>query len=81
MIAKVLSSAVLGIDAYIAEIEADISSSRALISITYPSNFMLVAAMNPCPYGSQPQTNRNFEAHLPDLQISGEDLRAVDKTA
>jgi len=61
MIAKVLSSAVLGIDAYIVEVEADISSSRALISITYPSNFMLVAAMNPCPFSSSPQTTETLK--------------------
>ena len=28
-----------------------VTISRARSTLTYPSNFMLVAAMNPCPYG------------------------------
>jgi len=81
MIAKVLSSAVLGIDAYIVEVEADISSSKVLVSITYPSNFMLATAMNPCPCGSQPQTNQTSQTQLPHFQIPSEDLRTANKAA
>lgn len=33
-----------------------ITISRALISITYPANFMLVAALNPCPCGHRGDT-------------------------
>ena len=35
-----------------------VTISRALISITYPSSFMLVAAMNPCPCGFLGDKNR-----------------------
>ncbi|MEE9252046.1 MAG: YifB family Mg chelatase-like AAA ATPase [Thermodesulfobacteriota bacterium] len=31
--------------------DGNVTISRALTSITYPSNFMLVASMNPCPCG------------------------------
>lgn len=31
--------------------EGNVTISRALASLTYPANFMLVAAMNPCPCG------------------------------
>jgi magnesium chelatase family protein len=31
--------------------DGDVTISRAAISLTYPANFMLAAAMNPCPCG------------------------------
>jgi magnesium chelatase family protein len=31
--------------------DAQVTISRANLSLTYPSNFLLTAAMNPCPCG------------------------------
>jgi magnesium chelatase family protein len=38
--------------------DAKVTLSRAAISLTYPSRFMLVAAMNPCPCGHHGDTQR-----------------------
>ena len=35
-----------------------VTISRATTTLTYPSSFMLVAAMNPCPYGFFRDKNR-----------------------
>lgn len=38
--------------------DARVTLSRAAVSLTYPSRFMLVAAMNPCPCGFHGDTQR-----------------------
>jgi magnesium chelatase family protein len=38
--------------------DAEVTISRAAISLTYPSRFMLAAAMNPCPCGHYGDTQR-----------------------
>ncbi|HEU0012481.1 MAG TPA: YifB family Mg chelatase-like AAA ATPase, partial [Longimicrobium sp.] len=38
--------------------DAKVTLSRAAVSLTYPSRFMLVAAMNPCPCGFHGDTQR-----------------------
>ena len=38
--------------------DARVTLSRAAVSLTYPSRFMLVAAMNPCPCGHYGDTQR-----------------------
>ncbi|HEX6747741.1 MAG TPA: YifB family Mg chelatase-like AAA ATPase [Longimicrobium sp.] len=38
--------------------DARVTLSRAAVSLTYPSRFMLVAAMNPCPCGHHGDTQR-----------------------
>ncbi|MFQ5672726.1 MAG: YifB family Mg chelatase-like AAA ATPase [Nitrospinales bacterium] len=47
--------------------EGTVSIARAAGSLTYPANFMLVAAMNPCPCGYQSDPKR--ECHCTPLQI------------
>jgi len=44
-----------------------VTISRALTSITYPSDFMLVAAMNPCPCGNM--TDPNHECLCTPVQM------------
>jgi len=39
--------------------DAEVTISRATMSLTYPSRFMLVAAMNPCPCGFLGDSNRH----------------------
>ncbi len=45
----------------------DVTISRAQISLTYPANFMLVAAMNPCPCGYY--TDPKNECHCNPMLI------------
>ena len=56
-----------------------VTISRALSSLTFPSSFMLVAAMNPCPvwflHGPQPGMHLHDAA---DSSLPLQDLRAVD---
>jgi magnesium chelatase family protein len=45
----------------------DVTISRAQVSLTYPANFMLVAAMNPCPCGYY--TDPKNECHCNPMLI------------
>ena len=47
--------------------DGEVSISRAAASLTYPSNFILVAAMNPCPCGYKTDPKR--ECTCSPLQI------------
>ncbi|MGC8928143.1 MAG: YifB family Mg chelatase-like AAA ATPase [Myxococcota bacterium] len=63
--------------------DREVTISRALISITYPANFMLVAAMNPCPCGYLGDPNHKCLCSYPTIQryrtrISGPLLDRID---
>ncbi|MBT1074881.1 YifB family Mg chelatase-like AAA ATPase [Geobacter grbiciae] len=60
-----------------------VSISRALMSLTYPSRFMLVAAMNPCPCGFLGDANHSCSCtpvmiHRYRSRISGPLLDRID---
>jgi magnesium chelatase family protein len=60
-----------------------VTISRAAFSLTYPANFMLVAAMNPCPCGYYGDPNRACSCAAPQIQkyrsrISGPLLDRID---
>lgn len=60
-----------------------VTISRALSSITYPSGFMLVAAMNPCPCGYSSDPNHACKCSYHQIQryrnkISGPLLDRID---
>ncbi len=60
-----------------------VTISRALVSITYPSNFMLAAAMNPCPCGYYGDPNHTCTCTTMQIQkyrskISGPLLDRID---
>jgi magnesium chelatase family protein len=60
-----------------------VTISRALLSLTYPAAFMLVAAMNPCPCGSLTDPNHQCTCTLQQIQkymarISGPLLDRID---
>ncbi len=46
-----------------------ISISRAALSLTYPADFMLVAAMNPCPCGFLGNTNQKHPCTCTPMMI------------
>jgi magnesium chelatase family protein len=63
--------------------DGKVTISRALFSITYPANFMLAAAMNPCPCGyyTDPYkecscTSQNIQKYL--SRVSGPLLDRID---
>jgi magnesium chelatase family protein len=63
--------------------EMRITISRAVGSITYPANVMLVAAMNPCPCGFYGDPQKECSCSLPQIQryrarISGPLLDRID---
>ncbi|MBL7075249.1 YifB family Mg chelatase-like AAA ATPase [candidate division KSB1 bacterium] len=60
-----------------------VSIARAAISLTYPANFMLSAAMNPCPCGFLTDPNNECSCTPPQIQkymsrISGPLLDRID---
>jgi len=63
--------------------DARVTISRAAISLTYPANFMLIAAMNPCPCGYFGDPNHACSCAAPQIQryrarISGPLLDRID---
>jgi len=63
--------------------DGQVTISRALLSITYPANFMLAAAMNPCPCGYYTDPNKECTCAPPQIQrymakISGPLLDRID---
>ncbi|MFH1941204.1 MAG: YifB family Mg chelatase-like AAA ATPase [bacterium] len=60
-----------------------VNISRAALSVTYPANFMLVAAMNPCPCGYFSSSLHECTCTVPQIQkyrskISGPLLDRID---
>lgn len=63
--------------------DREVTISRATMSLTYPANFMLVAAMNPCPCGYLGDPNHKCLCSYPTIQkyrsrISGPLLDRID---
>ena len=63
--------------------DGSVTISRAAASLTYPANFMLVAAMNPCPCGFFSDPNRECKCSPNQIQtyvsrISGPLLDRID---
>jgi magnesium chelatase family protein len=63
--------------------DGKVTISRALTSLTYPAQFMLVAAMNPCPCGFYSDPHRECTCTLPQMQrykakLSGPLLDRID---
>ena len=60
-----------------------VTISRATLSLTYPAQFMLVAAMNPCPCGYHSDPMHECSCNVPQIQryrsrISGPLLDRID---
>jgi magnesium chelatase family protein len=63
--------------------DGKVTISRALSSLTFPSTFMLVGAMNPCPCGFYTDPNRECTCTLPQIlryrsKISGPLMDRID---
>ncbi|MCB0280983.1 MAG: YifB family Mg chelatase-like AAA ATPase [Calditrichaeota bacterium] len=63
--------------------DGKVTISRAAFSLTYPANFMLAAAMNPCPCGYFGDPNRSCSCAAPQVQrylarVSGPLLDRID---
>jgi magnesium chelatase family protein len=63
--------------------EERVTIARAATSLTYPSRFMLVAAMNPCPCGYYSDLNHECTCTIPQIQryrskISGPLMDRID---
>src|SRR6476661_4025992 len=63
--------------------DGTVTISRALNSTTFPANFMLVAALNPCPCGYRNDPRRDCHCTVPQIErymskISGPLLDRID---
>ncbi|MFQ5751304.1 MAG: YifB family Mg chelatase-like AAA ATPase, partial [bacterium] len=63
--------------------DGKVTISRALLSLTYPAEFMLAAAMNPCPCGFYSDPNNECSCTPPQIQkylskVSGPLLDRID---
>ena len=63
--------------------EGRVTISRALSSLTFPSSFMLIGAMNPCPCGFYTDPNRECTCTMPQIlryrsKISGPLMDRID---
>ncbi len=63
--------------------DGTVTISRALSSTTFPANFMLIAALNPCPCGYRGDARRNCHCTPPQIErymskISGPLLDRID---
>ncbi|MCF7803421.1 MAG: YifB family Mg chelatase-like AAA ATPase [Candidatus Marinimicrobia bacterium] len=60
-----------------------VTISRAMVSLSYPANFMLIAAMNPCPCGYATDPTNTCSCSVPQIQkymskVSGPLLDRID---
>ncbi|HVC97627.1 MAG TPA: YifB family Mg chelatase-like AAA ATPase [Pirellulales bacterium] len=63
--------------------DGTVTISRALASTTFPSNFILIAALNPCPCGYRNEPRRDCHCSIPQIErymakISGPLLDRID---